>query len=138
MVGVDPEEYSAEHAVGYLRGLLRDGPDAAAERAFRHYLGVRPSAPPPHYKQFQTRVSAVVGALPTPAALGAGQAQGQAQSQGKLNKLRTVRPEAAYLYDAVQLYARAALAEMAAGRDPRNGTAIVARLRNAQYRSAMG
>ena len=136
MLGVDAEEYSWERASDYLRGLLRDAPDPAAERAFRFYLGVRPSAPPPQYKQFQARVSALgAGPGPRPGA-GAGARSGGGGS--KLNKLRTVRPEAAYLYDAVLLYARAALAELDAGRDPRNGTAIVNMLRNTQYHSAMG
>lgn len=144
MVGVDAEEYSSDHAEGYLRGLLRDAPDAEADRAFRHFLGVRPSAPPEHYKKFQARVSALAAATPSPPPPGsllgraAGAAAATARSGSRLNKLRTVRPEAAYLYDAVHLYARAALAEMDANRDPRNGTAIVARLRSVQYRSAMG
>lgn len=49
-----------------------------------------------------------------------------------------ISAEAAYLYDAVHLYANALLAVLDAGGRPRNGTAIVAAIKGSRYRSAMG
>lgn len=50
----------------------------------------------------------------------------------------TVRPEAAYLYDAVMLYVRAVNALSHAGLDPRNGSLVVDTLVGRTYQSAMG
>lgn len=49
-----------------------------------------------------------------------------------------ISAEAAYLYDAVHLYANALLSVLDAGDRPRNGTAIVAAIKGSRYRSAMG
>lgn len=49
-----------------------------------------------------------------------------------------ISAEAAYLYDAVHLYANALLSVLDAGGRPRNGTAIVAAIKGSRYRSAMG
>ena len=49
-----------------------------------------------------------------------------------------IKAEAAYLYDAVKLYAMALIETLEAGEDPRNGTAIISRLRRRHYHSAMG
>ncbi|GBP91724.1 Guanylate cyclase 32E, partial [Eumeta japonica] len=46
--------------------------------------------------------------------------------------------EAAWLHDAVWVYARALAAELQAGGDPRDGRAIAGRMRNTTYRSVMG
>lgn len=46
--------------------------------------------------------------------------------------------EAAHLYDAVLIYARAATEVLRAGEDPRNGTAILARITNRAYKSIQG
>ena len=49
-----------------------------------------------------------------------------------------IRPEAAYLYDAVNLYARAVLKLLDKGHDPHNGTAIIDAIKGSNYNSAMG
>ena len=49
-----------------------------------------------------------------------------------------LRPEAAYLYDAVNLYARALAEVLDVGGDPRNGSAIFEAIRGRTYVSAMG
>lgn len=49
-----------------------------------------------------------------------------------------IRAEAAYLYDAVMLYASAVLETHNAGGDIRNGTAIIEKIRCRHYQSAMG
>lgn len=46
--------------------------------------------------------------------------------------------EAAYLYDAVMIYAQALHETFEEGRDPRNGTALIERIRNKTYRSIQG
>jgi len=49
-----------------------------------------------------------------------------------------ISAEAAYLYDAVHLYANALMSVLADGGKPKNGTAIVAALKGSRYLSAMG
>lgn len=49
-----------------------------------------------------------------------------------------IRAEAAYLYDAVHLYARALLSVLKVGGSARNGSAIIAATKGQQYLSAMG
>lgn len=46
--------------------------------------------------------------------------------------------EAAHLYDAVMIYARAATELLAEGEDPRNGSAILGKIRNRSYHSLQG
>lgn len=46
--------------------------------------------------------------------------------------------EAAYLYDAVHLYARALMRVLDNGDDPTNGTAIISSIKRCHYHSAMG
>jgi len=49
-----------------------------------------------------------------------------------------ISAEAAYLYDAVHLYAKAVMEVLDSGGRPRNGSAIVAAIKGSRYRSAMG
>ena len=49
-----------------------------------------------------------------------------------------VRPEAAYLYDAVMLYVRALNKLLSADNNPRNGKLIIDSLIGRSYMSAMG
>jgi hypothetical protein len=49
-----------------------------------------------------------------------------------------IRAEAAYLYDAVNLYAQAVLDLLDRKQDPRNGTAVISAIKGRNYRSAMG
>lgn len=49
-----------------------------------------------------------------------------------------IRAEAAYLYDAVQLYAKALIKVLDNDDNPRNGTAVINALKGSHYRSAMG
>jgi hypothetical protein len=50
---------------------------------------------------------------------------------------KKVRPEAAYLYDAVWIYARAAHAVLNAGLDPSNGTLVMDYIKGTTYRSEL-
>uniref|UniRef100_A0A1I8P7A7 Receptor ligand binding region domain-containing protein n=1 Tax=Stomoxys calcitrans TaxID=35570 RepID=A0A1I8P7A7_STOCA len=49
-----------------------------------------------------------------------------------------ISAEAAYLYDAVHLYAKALIKVLRHGGRPRNGTAIIEAIKGTKYRSAMG
>jgi hypothetical protein len=49
-----------------------------------------------------------------------------------------IRAEAAYLYDAVNIYAQAVLDLLDRSEDPRNGTALISAIMGRNYRSAMG
>jgi atrial natriuretic peptide receptor A len=49
-----------------------------------------------------------------------------------------IRAEAAYLYDAVNLYAHAVLDLLDRSENPRNGTALINAIKGRNYRSAMG
>jgi guanylate cyclase, other len=49
-----------------------------------------------------------------------------------------IRAEAAYLYDAVHLYADSMIKVLEAGGDPRNGSQILNALKGSNYQSAMG
>lgn len=42
------------------------------------------------------------------------------------------------MYDAVHLYGKALVKLLAAGEDPRNGTAVIDCIKGTQYKSAMG
>ena len=55
-----------------------------------------------------------------------------------LLKSMHVRPEAAYLYDAVMLYVRAINNLLAAGKNPRDGKLVIDSLIGRSYMSAMG
>lgn len=49
-----------------------------------------------------------------------------------------IRAEAAYLYDAVHLYARALIKILESNENPKNGTAIIDYIKGTSYSSAMG
>ena len=55
-----------------------------------------------------------------------------------LLKILDVRPEAAYLYDAVMLYVRAVNKLISGGNNPRNGKMVIGSLVGRSYMSAMG
>lgn len=49
-----------------------------------------------------------------------------------------IQPEAAYLYDAVHIYAHAVVNILNGGGNPYNGTAILNAIKGCRYKSAMG
>ncbi|XP_068086160.1 guanylate cyclase 32E [Anabrus simplex] len=127
VVGVDIEQYDPDLPENSLKGLLRDTPDPVAERAFRSYLGVV-GTPPIGFQNFTYLVNSYMELppfnFPNPALYVGG--------------IKVIRAEAAYLYDAVHLYARALLDVMDAGENPWNGTAIINAIKGRHYLSAMG
>ncbi|KAL1497780.1 hypothetical protein ABEB36_008678 [Hypothenemus hampei] len=130
VVGVDIEQYDNKNPSKYLRGLLRDADlpnDQVAQSAYKSYLGVVPTSPI-GFENFTVMVNAYMEQppfnFPNPLSYFGG---------GKL-----IRAEAAYLYDAVHLYAKALMKVTANRGNPRNGTAIVEAMKNSHYKSAMG
>ncbi|XP_060529938.1 guanylate cyclase 32E isoform X2 [Cylas formicarius] len=130
VLGVDIEQYDPENPSKYLRGLLQDSAtprDPRIVRAYQNYIGVVPSSPL-GFDNFTLLVNAYMERppfnFPNPLSY---------FGKGKL-----IRAEAAYLYDAVIVYAEALIKVMDSGSDPRNGTAIIESLKNMHYRSAMG
>ncbi|PSN49480.1 Receptor-type guanylate cyclase Gyc76C [Blattella germanica] len=127
VVGVDTEQYDPDNPGKYLKALLRDEPNPMAQRAFRSYLGVVPS-PPMGFENFSAQVNIYMERppfnFPNPLTY--------------FGAYKTIRPEAAYLYDAVNLYARAVLDLIDSAQDPRNGTALINAIKGRHYDSAMG
>ncbi|XP_059054406.1 guanylate cyclase 32E [Achroia grisella] len=126
-IGVDVEKYESEEAVRYLAGPLRKTPSLRAIRAFRSYLAVAPS-PSPSYPAFAIEVNKRLQMPPfnftNPLLVfGAG---------------KVIPVEAAWLHDAVWVYARALASVLSKGEDPRDGRAIAAHMRNTTYHSVMG
>lgn len=56
VVGVDIDQYDAALPTKYMHGLLQTTPDPDAVEAFRHYLGIVPSAPV-RFEEFAVKVS---------------------------------------------------------------------------------
>ncbi|GLG93323.1 Guanylate cyclase 32E-like Protein [Gryllus bimaculatus] len=128
VVGVTTEQYDARQPESALTGLLRVA-DPVVERAFRSYLGVAATPPDAHFfAGFATKVNEFLERPPF-----------SYPNAGRIIGIhKQVRVEAAYLYDAAHLYARALVEQLDAGGDPLNGTEIINRLRNCSYFSAMG
>ncbi|PNF22648.1 hypothetical protein B7P43_G07108 [Cryptotermes secundus] len=127
VVGVDTEQYDPANPEKYLKALLWDETNPVAQRAFRSYLGVVPS-PPVGFETFSEQVNHYMEQppfnFPNPLTY--------------VGAYKTIRAEAAYLYDAVNLYAQAVLDLVDRNQDPRNGTAVINAIKGRNYRSAMG
>ncbi|XP_063359616.1 speract receptor [Cydia amplana] len=124
-IGVDVDMYTKERARQYLTGPVSN--DHPPLRIFRSFLSVAPSSPSPSYPKFAAEVNRRLQMPPFNFAnplMGFG---------GK------VIPEyAAWLHDAVWVYARALKAALLAGEDVRDGRALARRMRNTTYESIMG
>ncbi|CAH0390267.1 unnamed protein product [Bemisia tabaci] len=162
VVGIDTELYDPEvDPSKYLRPVLKN--DAPLDHElFKAYMAIVPTA---HegFSNFSDRVIECMNQKTTATASTASTSE-QASSQGqspasstinecaKEHKLSysnvikefprnitiKIRHEAAYLYDAVQLYAMALLKMLDQGEDPYNGSAVFAHIQNKHYQSAMG
>ncbi|XP_053684582.1 receptor-type guanylate cyclase Gyc76C [Sabethes cyaneus] len=127
VVGVDLEQYDATLPQKYLHGLLQTKPDQNAVQALQHYLSVVPSAPI-KFEEFALKINQYLERPPfhfrNPLVYFGG--------------VKQIRAEAAYLYDAVHLYANALLRVLLDGGNPKNGTAIIEAIKGRAYMSAMG
>ncbi|RZF40474.1 hypothetical protein LSTR_LSTR000353 [Laodelphax striatellus] len=127
VVGVDLEQYNPGDPRKYFKGFLKNDEVPNASNMFSYYLGIAPS-PPIGIEAFNLKVNEYLMKppfeFPNPLVPLGG------------NKL--FRAEAAYLYDAVVLYARAVLEVTEAGEDLRNGTAVINHIRGIHYKSVQG
>ncbi|XP_059481353.1 guanylate cyclase 32E-like isoform X2 [Neocloeon triangulifer] len=129
VLGVDIEHYDNDRPEKYTRGLLNEEQDPKIDKAFRNFIGVVASSPA---SQLTDNFTQLVNhymekppfSFPNPLTY--------------LGGVKKLRPEAAYLYDAVQLYAKALCDVLDGGGDPRNGTAIIESIKGRTYVSAMG
>lgn len=134
VVGVCLAESDTITPDAYLKELISttNGKDHAKERleAFKYFIGVVES--PPNYDEYEEFKSIVNEYLEKPPF--------SFQTPFKVNKTieKRLRTEAAYLYDAVWLYARTAHKILEQGGDIRNGTLIIENLINVTYKSAIG
>ncbi|XP_062715719.1 speract receptor isoform X1 [Aedes albopictus] len=127
VVGVDLEQYDAALPKKYMHGLLQTAPDQDAVPALQHYLGVVPSAPV-KFEEFAVKVNKYLERPPF----------NYRNPLVYFGGVKQIRAEAAYLYDAVHLYANALLRVLLAGESPKNGTAIIEAIKGRAYLSAMG
>ncbi|XP_074036399.1 guanylate cyclase 32E isoform X2 [Leptinotarsa decemlineata] len=135
VVGVDIEQYDNKNPTKYLQGLLRDDADPIAKKAYRSYLGVVSSSPV-GFENFTSLVNFYMEKepfkFPNPLTILGG------VKRVNIKKILQIRAEAAYLYDAVHLYARSLIKILDVGGDPKNGTAIIDSMKEMHYKSAMG
>ncbi|XP_056019225.1 receptor-type guanylate cyclase Gyc76C-like isoform X2 [Ostrea edulis] len=134
VVGVCLSESDTITPDAYLKELIKTnrGKDQTKERleAFKYFIGVVES--PPNYDEYEEFKRIVNKYLEEPPF--------SFQTPFKVNKTieKRLRTEAAYLYDAVWLYAKTAHKILEHGGDIRNGTHIIESLINTTYKSAMG
>ncbi|XP_037933225.1 guanylate cyclase 32E [Teleopsis dalmanni] len=127
VVGIDIEQYDPSSPDKYFRGLLLEKIDKNAELAFRSYLGIYPTAPV-SFEQFAKEVNRYMEQPPF----------NFPNPLGYFGGSKQISAEAAYLYDAVHLYANALIKVLELGGKPKNGTAIIAAIKGSKYLSAMG
>ncbi|XP_034480343.1 speract receptor [Drosophila innubila] len=127
VVGIDIEQYDPAKPEKYLRGMLMEEVEPLAAQAFQSYLGIVPTAPV-SFATFAHEVNKYMERAPF----------NFPNPLGLFGGAKQISAEAAYLYDAVHLYANALLSVLEAGGKPKNGSAIVAAIKGSRYLSAMG
>ncbi|XP_045101245.1 guanylate cyclase 32E-like [Portunus trituberculatus] len=127
VVGVTLSQYDKNKPDKYLRDLLNEDTNSIVQAAFQNFLGVVPS-PAPMFNKFASNVNAFLEKPPF----------NHPNAVHKIGGMKNIRAEAAFLYDAVHVYARALNETLKKGSNPRNGSALVATILGTSYRSAMG
>ncbi|KAG8192121.1 hypothetical protein JTE90_027768 [Oedothorax gibbosus] len=127
VVGVDIEQYELQKPKKYLRGLLRDEIEDDAKKAFQSYIGVVAS-PPTGFEHFTAKVNAYMQLPPF-------NFPNPVSSFGGMKK---VPAEGAYLYDAVNVYAKALNECLLHNEDPFDGQNLMKYIVGRTYFSAMG
>nr|XP_037286310.1 guanylate cyclase 32E-like [Rhipicephalus microplus] len=127
VVGVDVQQYDVESPTRYLTGLFREEPDPSVVRAFRSYLGIVGS-PASGFEAFSVAVNEYMQRPPF----------NIVNAADPIGGMKKIPSEAAYLYDAVMVYAKAVNACVEHGGDFRNGKHLLEHMRGRSYQSAMG
>ncbi|XP_053204418.1 guanylate cyclase 32E-like isoform X2 [Panonychus citri] len=127
VVGVDVEHYNSQEPQIYFKGLLKDQINQVAQKSFQSYIGVV-SSPYIGSESFSLKVNRYLQmppfSIPNPL--------------GSFGGLKRVPADAAYLYDAVFIYARALNECLIDGNNHRDGKLLLSYIRNRPYKSAMG
>ncbi|XP_050522533.1 receptor-type guanylate cyclase Gyc76C isoform X2 [Daktulosphaira vitifoliae] len=127
VVGVDVERYDEGNPSKYLTGILSNNPDPVLKKAMRSFFSIAPT-PPKGFKNFSVKVNEYMEKPPF----------NHPNPLHQIGRMKQISVEAAYLYDAVNLYARCVLETIEGGDDPRNGTAIMSKFKGSHYKSALG
>nr|XP_045610692.1 receptor-type guanylate cyclase Gyc76C-like [Procambarus clarkii] len=127
VVGVTLSQYDRNKPDKYLRDLLNEHTNSTVQAAFQNFLGVVPS-PAPTFEVFAANVNAYLEKPPF----------NHPNALHQIGGMKNIRAEAAFLYDAVHVYARALNKTLKAGGDPHDGRALIASILGTTYRSAMG
>ncbi|CAD5122392.1 DgyrCDS10822 [Dimorphilus gyrociliatus] len=117
VVGVTDKDLHTTDPTAYFEGVINSPRDFNIIKSYRIFAGIAPAAPT-RWNEFQGRVNAYLKTYPF--------------------NYSTIPTEAAYLYDAVKLYAIAADALIKTGYPPNNGAEIKNFLRNYTIKSKNG
>ncbi|PVD38413.1 hypothetical protein C0Q70_01028 [Pomacea canaliculata] len=129
VIGVCLEPYYPENPETFLEGVFDYDVTERSALAFRHFVGLIHSPPvQPGYKAFQKIVDEYLEKQPF----------NFTNPLRNMSTFRRIRPEAAYLYDAVWLYAKAADQVLREGGSLLDGRRIIAHIQNQTYQSAFG
>lgn len=127
VVGVALSQYDKNKPHKYLRDLLNEHTNSTVQDAFQNFLGVMPS-PSPSFEHFAANVNAYLTKPPF----------NHPNAVHQMGGMKNIRAEAAYLYDAVHVYARALNDTLKKRGDPHDGQALINSILGTTYRSAMG
>ncbi|CAM1291419.1 Uncharacterised protein g121 [Pycnogonum litorale] len=129
VVGLDITQYIEYDPGRFMRGLLRDQIDEEAKIAFASYIGVVATVPDKSFKNFTEKINEYIQKEPF-------------NFQNPLTVFGVgarIPAEAAYLYDAVYLYAKALNSCLSNSQDdPYDGKTIFNYIKGQSYKSAMG
>ncbi|OWF46455.1 guanylate cyclase 32E-like [Mizuhopecten yessoensis] len=128
VVGVILGQYDQNDPQRIIKGIFSSNVSLSSVKAFRYFMGVLQS-PPVHqeYMEFSEKVNHYLELPPF-----------NYVNPLKNFTLKIIPPEAAFLYDAVWLYARAVHEVLSARGDPKDGALVASKLKFKTYKSAMG
>ncbi|KAK6170897.1 hypothetical protein SNE40_019184 [Patella caerulea] len=129
VVGVHVGVYDLNKPQNFLQGIFQNNVTRRAAAAFRHFVGVVHSPPIfPDYDHFEKIVNKFLESPPF----------NYTNPYKHLKVMKQIKPEAAYLYDAVWLYAKAVDKILSSNGDIKNGELIINSIKGMTYKSAMG
>ncbi|KAH9502488.1 Guanylate cyclase 32E [Bulinus truncatus] len=132
VVGITWDSFSSDKPKEVLQGIFDESVANETVLAFRHFFGVMHTPPmDPNYAEFKNIVDGYLSKPPF-------SVPNVYEDLGNGNVSRNIPPEAAYLYDAVLLYAKVVHDVIETGGDPRDGRAIIQRIRGTTYKSSFG
>ncbi|XP_071106522.1 speract receptor-like [Haliotis cracherodii] len=129
VVGVEVNQFDPMKPQKFMEGLFDTNVTRRSAAAFRHFVSVVTSPPiMPDFWNFSSVVNHYLEAPPF----------NYTNPYKELGGIKAILPEAAYLYDAVWLYARATQKVLEKGGDINDGRAIIEQIMGMTYKSALG